>query len=124
MKITRAKFNVGRQVFTRPSDGSILDVIGFGAEKDSARKRLPARCWPHDAAPNKRSAAGRVADDERGPSHAPADRLKRIIPDKELSTTLQQMDRDGVNQLPVITGSRVVGMLVITFLRTVHQLAS
>jgi len=101
LKITRAKFNVGRQVFTRPSDGSILDVIGFGAEKDSARKRLTP-----------------------GPSHAPADRLMRIIPDKELSTALQQMDRDGVNQHPVITGSRVVGMLVITFLRTVHQLAS
>jgi hypothetical protein len=42
--------------------------------------------------------------------------------------TLQQMDRDGVNQLPVITDSRVVGMLsredIITFLRTVQELGA
>jgi CBS domain-containing protein len=36
------------------------------------------------------------------------------------------MDRDGVNQLPVMTDNRVVGMLsredVITFLGTVQEL--
>ena len=44
----------------------------------------------------------------------------------ELSTALQQMDRDGVNQLPVMTDNRVIGMLsnedVITFLRTMQEL--
>jgi Zn-dependent protease len=58
----------------------------------------------------------------------PLDKLMRISPDKELSTALQQMDRDGVNQLPVMTDSRVVGMLsredVITFLRTVQELGA
>jgi CBS domain-containing protein len=38
------------------------------------------------------------------------------------------MDRDGVNQLPVMTNSRVVGMLnredVITFLRTLQELGT
>ena len=56
----------------------------------------------------------------------PLGELKRISPDKELWTALQQMDRDGVNQLPVMTDSQVVGMLsredVITFLRTVQEL--
>ena len=56
----------------------------------------------------------------------PLDKLMRIGPDKELWAALQQMERDGVNQLPVMTGSQVVGMLsredVITFLRTVREL--
>lgn len=58
----------------------------------------------------------------------PLERLKRISPDSELWTALQQMDRDGVNQLPVMTDSQVVGMLsredVITFLRTVQELGT
>jgi Zn-dependent protease len=56
----------------------------------------------------------------------PLDRLMRISPDKQLWAALQQMDRDGVNQLPVMTDSQVVGMLsredVITFLRTLQEL--
>jgi signal-transduction protein with cAMP-binding, CBS, and nucleotidyltransferase domain len=38
------------------------------------------------------------------------------------------MDRDGVNQLPVMTDGRMVGMLsredVITFLRTLEELSA
>lgn len=58
----------------------------------------------------------------------PLEQLKRTDPDSELWTTLQQMDRDGVNQLPVMAGRQVVGMLsredVITFLRTAQELGS
>jgi len=58
----------------------------------------------------------------------PLDKLMRIKSDEELGVALQQMDRDGVNQLPVMTNNQVVGMLsredVITFLRTVQELAS
>ncbi len=58
----------------------------------------------------------------------PFDRLKRINPDAELWTALQQMDRDGVNQLPVMRDGQVVGMLgredVITFLRTLQDMAA
>jgi Zn-dependent protease len=58
----------------------------------------------------------------------PLDKLVRISPDKELWTALQQMDRDGVNQLPVMTDNQVVGMLsredVISFLRTVQELGA
>jgi Zn-dependent protease/CBS domain-containing protein len=58
----------------------------------------------------------------------PLEQLKRTSPDTELWTALQQMDRDGVNQLPVVTDSQVVGLLsredVITFLRTLQELGT
>ena len=54
--------------------------------------------------------------------------LKRIRPDAGLWNALQLMDRDGVNQLPVMTDSKVVGMLsredVIAFLRTLQELGA
>lgn len=56
----------------------------------------------------------------------PLEQLKRTDPDTELWTALQRMDRDGVNQLPVMQDNRVIGMLsredVITFLRTLQEL--
>jgi len=56
----------------------------------------------------------------------PLEESKRVAPNTELSTALQLMDRDGVNQLPVLAQDRVVGMLtreeVISFLRTLQQL--
>jgi Zn-dependent protease len=56
----------------------------------------------------------------------PLSELKRIAPDAGLWAAFQMMDRDGVNQLPVMTDSRVIGMLnredVITFLRTAQEL--
>jgi Zn-dependent protease len=58
----------------------------------------------------------------------PFEKLKRTAPEEDLWTALQQMDRDGVNQLPVMIDNRVVGMLtredVITFLRTLLELRS
>jgi len=56
----------------------------------------------------------------------PLDELRRVAPDTLLVAALQLMDRDGVNQLPVVAGGRVVGMLsrddVISFLRTLQEL--
>lgn len=56
----------------------------------------------------------------------PLEQLKRIGPDTELSAALQEMDRDGVNQLPVTQDHHVIGMLsredVITFLSTIREL--
>ena len=58
----------------------------------------------------------------------PLEESKRISPATELWAALELMDRDGVNQLPVMTDSRVVGMLsredVVTFLRTVRELGT
>ncbi len=56
----------------------------------------------------------------------PLEESKRVGPDSGLSKALQLMDRDGVNQLPVMVDGRVVGMLtredVISFLRTLQEL--
>ncbi len=58
----------------------------------------------------------------------PVGELKRTTPDAELWSALEQLDRDGVNQLPVVDGGRVVGLLsredAITFLRTVQDLGT
>lgn len=56
----------------------------------------------------------------------PLEQLKRTTPETELWAALKEMDRDGVNQLPVMQDNQVIGMLsredVITFLRTVQEL--
>ena len=58
----------------------------------------------------------------------PLEQSKRIDVDSELWAALQEMDRDGVNQLPVTRDDHVVGMLsrddVITFLRTLQELGT
>ena len=58
----------------------------------------------------------------------PMEQLECIKPDAELWAALQKMDRDGVNQLPVIRDNDVIGMLsrqdVITFLRTLQELGT
>jgi Zn-dependent protease len=55
----------------------------------------------------------------------PAEQMKRIRPEAELAAALGEMDRDGVNQLPVMTGSQIQGLLgrddVIGLLRTLGE---
>jgi Zn-dependent protease len=54
--------------------------------------------------------------------------MKKLTPADELWSALQMMDRDGVNQLPVISNSRIVGVLaredVVTYLRLVQDVAA
>jgi len=56
----------------------------------------------------------------------PPAQVKTSTPKAQLWPALEQMSRDGVNQLPVVTEGRIVGMLsredLITFLRTAHEL--
>jgi CBS domain-containing protein len=56
----------------------------------------------------------------------PAAQMKRVQPDAELWTALEEMDADGVNQLPVMTDGQMLGMLsrdgIISFLRTHREL--
>ena len=51
--------------------------------------------------------------------------MKRIRPDAELVTALEEMDRDGVNQLPVMVDDPIQGLLdrddVISLLRTLSE---
>ena len=55
----------------------------------------------------------------------PAERMKRIRPDAEMVNALAGMDRDGVNQLPVMVGDQLQGVLgrddVISLLRTMAK---
>lgn len=55
----------------------------------------------------------------------PASQMKQIRLDTELWDALEEMDRDGVNQLPVMTGSQIQGMLtredVISYLRKIQE---
>jgi Zn-dependent protease len=56
----------------------------------------------------------------------PVNRLASIAPDAQLWTALEKLDRNGVNQLPVIQNHQVIGMLsredLISFLRTLQEL--
>ena len=58
----------------------------------------------------------------------PTARMKRVRPDAELWSALEEMDRDGVNRLPVMVDSQIQGMLgrddVISFLRTAQELGA
>jgi CBS domain-containing protein len=58
----------------------------------------------------------------------PIERTKQVQPDAELWTALEEMDRDGVNQLPVMVNGHLEGMLsredVITYLRTLQELGT
>jgi predicted transcriptional regulator len=55
----------------------------------------------------------------------PAERMKRIRPDAEMVNALAGMDRDGVNQLPVMVGDQLQSVLgrndVISLLRTMAK---
>ncbi len=55
----------------------------------------------------------------------PFDKMKWIRPDADLMDALGEMDRDGVNQLPVMAGAEIQGMLgrgdLINFLRTMSE---
>jgi Zn-dependent protease/CBS domain-containing protein len=57
----------------------------------------------------------------------PLERTKRLQPDEELWAALEEMDRDGVNQLPVMVNGKIQGMLsredVISYLRTLRELS-
>jgi Zn-dependent protease len=58
----------------------------------------------------------------------PIERMKRIQPDAELVTAIEEMDRDGVNQLPVMVDDQIQGMLgrddIISLLRTLGEFKS
>ena len=73
-------------------------------------KRIPRSDWPTTTAAQ---------------AMIPAEKMKRIRPDAELVTALEEMDRDGVNQLPVMVDGQIQGLLgrddVISLLRTLGE---
>jgi CBS domain-containing protein len=56
------------------------------------------------------------------------DQIKHIRPDAQLTSALEVMDREGVNQLPVFEDGQLQGILtredLITYLRTLQELAA
>jgi CBS domain-containing protein len=58
----------------------------------------------------------------------PIGQTKWVKPDAELWTALEEMDHNGVNQLPVMADGQMQGMLtredVITYLRTLQELGT
>jgi Zn-dependent protease len=56
----------------------------------------------------------------------PLAQVRRIRPDEELWTAIEEMNRDGVNQLPVMTDGHIEGMLrredIISYLRNLRDL--
>ncbi len=57
----------------------------------------------------------------------PMDRVRHLQSSAPLTSAMQAMDRDGVNQLPVFDDGRLVGILsrddMITYLRTIEELS-
>ena len=55
----------------------------------------------------------------------PITKMKWIRPDSKLESALQEMDKDGVSQLPVMIGDQIQGVLgrddIISFLRTLSE---
>jgi CBS domain-containing protein len=58
----------------------------------------------------------------------PIEQAKRVRPDSELWEALEEMDRDGVNQLPVMTDGQIQGVLsredIIGYLRTLREIGA
>lgn len=58
----------------------------------------------------------------------PVEHLRWIKPEAELISAIEQMDRDGVNQLPVMRNRHLLGMIsrddVLSYLRTLQELAA
>jgi Zn-dependent protease len=122
-----------RQSYTAVRSGTSLDAIVHDHILGSARrslvveelgkvvglltvhhiKEIPETTWPTMTA---------------GQAMIPVAQLKRVRPDAELWSALEEMDRDGVNRLPVMVDGQIRGMLgrddVISFLRTAKELGA
>jgi CBS domain-containing protein len=57
----------------------------------------------------------------------PAGQVKPVQPDQELWTAFEEMEADGVNQLPVVIDGHMLGMLnlddILGFMRTARELS-
>jgi len=58
----------------------------------------------------------------------PVDKLKAAYPDQDAASILEQMDENNINQMPVVSGGRVIGLVardnLTRFLRTHAELGS
>ena len=58
----------------------------------------------------------------------PLEKLTRIDSNAELWTAMQKMSQDGINQVPVMLGDKLVGMLstgdIVKYLHTLQQVGA
>ena len=58
----------------------------------------------------------------------PVEKLDRIDPKAELSTAMEKMGQDGIDEMPVMVGNNLVGLLstgdIVKYLHTLQQLAT
>jgi Zn-dependent protease/CBS domain-containing protein len=98
----------GRRCFVVTDDGHMRGLITMHRIKEVPRER-----W----------GTATAAD-----AMLPLENLKRLSPETDLWPALEQMDRAGVNQLPVVEDRRIVGLLsrddVISFLRTLQEVGA
>jgi len=94
-------FNTGRRAFIVIQDGATVGLVTL-----AGITAVPRNEWP-----SKKVEEVMI----------PIDKVKRVLPEAELWGALEEMDRDGVNQLPVMVDDRCLGMLsredLIGFLR-------
>ncbi len=95
----------GRRIFMVKEDDRLVGML----------TRHPLNATPPDLRPV--TTAGQVM--------IPLDQLKQVQPDTGIWEAIQMMDQDGVNQLPVITGGEIQGMLtredIISFLSRLQK---
>jgi Zn-dependent protease len=96
----------GRRAFVVTQDDKVVGLVTLHCIKDTPRSQ-----WPTTTA---------------GDCMIPALQMKRVQPDEDLWAGMEEMDRDGVNQLPVMTDGQILGLLsrddVISFLRARREL--
>ncbi len=98
----------GRRTLVIARDGEVDGLLTL-----HSIKQIPKTAWPGTSAAQ---------------AMIPLERLHTIPPDAEVWTALEKMDRDGVNQLPVVSGRKLVGLLtrdsIIGYLRALQEFAS
>jgi CBS domain-containing protein len=96
---------MGQRSFVVKSNGSVAGLLTLRRIKETPRER-----WPTTTAFQ---------------AMIPASEMIRISPDAPLGAAIEEMDADGVNQLPVMDDGHLAGMLtresIINFLRTIEQ---
>lgn len=97
----------GRRCFLVDRGGATVGMLTLHNIKE-----VPRASWPA-------TTAGQVM--------IPMNKLSRIDSDADLTTALEKMGGDGINQMPVMRGNSLIGMLsrgdIVRYLQTLHQVA-
>ncbi len=106
--VDRYVLGANQQCFTVKSDDAVLGLVTV-----NRIRQVPRSAWEVTTAAQ---------------AMLPLDKLRRIGPDDELWTALEEMDRAGVSQLAVMSDGRLLGTLsrdgVIARLRVLQELAT